>query len=467
MPKYWARVVLLADHKWRDLPGLATIKVWLEERFRIQTIIASVGSWRSALVTFQPHLIALTHMSGVRNQLIARRAKEMGAAIAVIPTEGRPNTKELMEWATGRFSDVSQVDLWFVWSATMKDFMVESEVLSRDRIVVGGVPRFDFYVPPLRSLLMSREQFVEEYGLMPGKPVVSWATNFTLSRFAKRDQDLLLIGFKDLAMDRLDTFQNPQEVAKHDFAAQQKTLLAMHLAAGEFPDVNFVIKPHPAEDVAVYVNFITKCRSQSITNISLVTERYIWDVLNAADVHIHRLCTTGIEAWFLGLNTINFHVNEYGGWSLNEEEPAAQAVAGEDVVLDQDRLMERLRHYLSGGRLPREKKEARERYIRSWLYRVDGESSKRHAQAICEFLQVRCTLPPISLSQIGIYGLSKMLARRSLGLPFDATLRLWQRKKAGITVDRIGQRDRIVEQSDVVIWSNRVRSVLGDKLVRP
>jgi hypothetical protein len=74
------------------------------------------------------------------------------------------------------------------------------------------------------------------------------------------------------------------------------------------PDHTIVIRPHPAENQTVYHNIAKTCRRVRVTNEGNVVP---W--LIAAKALIHNGCTTGVEAFALGLPAISYRasINEY------------------------------------------------------------------------------------------------------------------------------------------------------------
>jgi len=73
-------------------------------------------------------------------------------------------------------------------------------------------------------------------------------------------------------------------------------------------DHTIIIRPHPAENQEVYHNIASTCKRVSVTNEGNVVP---W--LIAAKALIHNGCTTGVEAYALGLPTITYRAskNEY------------------------------------------------------------------------------------------------------------------------------------------------------------
>jgi surface carbohydrate biosynthesis protein len=76
----------------------------------------------------------------------------------------------------------------------------------------------------------------------------------------------------------------------------------------EFPKYNFVVRPHPTENQEIYRQIAAGCERVEVTNEGNVVP---W--LMAAKALIHNGCTTGVEAYVMGVPAISYReaVNEY------------------------------------------------------------------------------------------------------------------------------------------------------------
>jgi surface carbohydrate biosynthesis protein len=83
-----------------------------------------------------------------------------------------------------------------------------------------------------------------------------------------------------------------------------------------FPDTNIIVRPHPTENHAVYNHLASQCERVYVTNEGNVVP---W--LMATRAIIHNGCTTGVEAYMMGVPAISYRavVNEdydYGFYVL-------------------------------------------------------------------------------------------------------------------------------------------------------
>ena len=70
----------------------------------------------------------------------------------------------------------------------------------------------------------------------------------------------------------------------------------------KFPDKNFVIRPHPGEDLDVYYQIFN-----DVKNVFIERENSVIPWILASDLIIHDGCTTAVEAYFSGKPVLNFH----------------------------------------------------------------------------------------------------------------------------------------------------------------
>jgi hypothetical protein len=75
---------------------------------------------------------------------------------------------------TGKLFPI-KADYLFVWSEYMKEKALLLQGYSSDKIIITGVPQFDFYQN--ESLRMSREEFCNFFGLDPKKKIILYASS--------------------------------------------------------------------------------------------------------------------------------------------------------------------------------------------------------------------------------------------------------------------------------------------------
>jgi surface carbohydrate biosynthesis protein len=456
-----APILLIADHKWRDLASLALLKVLLEDEHGIPARIVNYTFWDAALLAFRPQVVCPTTQTGPREQAIARAAKRMGARTIVIPTEGIPSAWKVMPILGCAHVDLSNVDRWFTWNDVVRDYMLEHTALGSGQILTTGVNRFDFYVPPLNQLLMSPAELESRYELPPGRPIVTWATNFAHAGYALQDGEFIQRDWTVRGLTKIAGYTDARAYAEADLRSMRAAQAIMLEVFRRFPHVNFLIKTHPAERLDMYLEYLKACRGAGASNVTLVSREQIGDLLNASSAQIHRYCTTGLEAWIMGVPTMNFHLADWhadpsGGGALGD------AARFDHPVSTADDVAEGLSRYLAGRPVDRSIAAGRAKVLRTWLHELDGQSTARQARAIADLVSNGRISPrrnPLALGR-SVRGAAKRLALMSLntvaGRPFDMPVSAPPRE-GGIEVNELGYADRLVRQPDVDRWCARLR----------
>jgi surface carbohydrate biosynthesis protein len=77
---------------------------------------------------------------------------------------------------------------------------------------------------------------------------------------------------------------------------------------GTFPDYIIVVRPHPTENQEIYRNLAAQCKRVQVTNNGNVVP---W--ILASKAVIHNCCTTGLEAYVMGIPAISYRatVNDF------------------------------------------------------------------------------------------------------------------------------------------------------------
>jgi surface carbohydrate biosynthesis protein len=81
----------------------------------------------------------------------------------------------------------------------------------------------------------------------------------------------------------------------------QRMIPALDIA---FPDYNIVVRPHPTEGQKIYHDIASHCRRVEVTNEGNVVP---W--LLATKALVHNSCTTGVEAYVMGVPAITYRAS--------------------------------------------------------------------------------------------------------------------------------------------------------------
>lgn len=376
-----AKILIAIDQKWRDLPGYVYAGLLLEKLGHKVHFVRN-NLEKHCISKFKPNLLVLNHLFSKKKQEFAKYLKRKNIHIALMPTEGIPTLEGMRRFLGGQYCDLSGVDLHFVWNRPMADILRENKTLDDHKIVVVGIPRFDFYKKSLSSTLLNRSAFFKKYELDVRYPLVTFATNFTQASFHTANQDFYLKNTSKYGHDKVfeALYGDLNDIPKRDFMSRKILLDAFITLVRNFSKVNFILKLHPAEDHQFYKDLISKNLSASASRVRVIVHEYIWDVLNATDIELNRSCTTAIESWLLGKPTIEMQLNP------DEYYFSPEHASGSDIVRTSNELSEKVLHYLSGGSVAQNLQHNRDEFIRKWCHSPDGNSTKTMVEYIHHLL---------------------------------------------------------------------------------
>jgi surface carbohydrate biosynthesis protein len=162
-----------------------------------------------------------------------------------------------------------------------------------------GIPRFSLYSDPYKFIY----KFMVESVLYQYGDFILINTNFSLFNPATGIEDVFTlhnpennISISDTTRDISLSFVNE---GRQVFAFVE---LLLEIAS-KYPDLNFVIRPHPSEDPNYYELFFIGQKNIFINNKGCVNE-----LLLATKALIHNGCTTAIEAYLAGVPVFNYNV---------------------------------------------------------------------------------------------------------------------------------------------------------------
>lgn len=444
------RIHLFCDHKWRDLPNLTVTKLRLEQLGH-RVLLGTTKDAEPAMQWFRPDCIVLNHLFSSTYLTLARKAREAGVAVVLLPTEGAVHPA-VAPLGDGEFSDYRLLDLYLAWGEEPARAVRNRWGLQQRITPVTGFSRLDFYSPRFSTALVPRDRFLRAISLDPARPVVTWATQFPYAhltrspaQYEKYFREQADFGVR-ASYDRLGL--DPQRIPGIHATAQKSNSIAFVTLAKALPNVQFVIRPHPAEDREFYRALISE---HKLANIRFCPQDYIWNVLNASDVHIHRHCTTAVEAWMWDKPTIEMAMEVVPELAWPERE------AGSDIAPDANALIELVSGYLGHRRVAQQQLDYRRAYINRWMGLADGHRSEAAAEAIDAMLRSRGRRRRFWSPLSGIRGSFRMIAASALR---HALSRKPNEPYFGPTPAAMGPDDKFVTRQDVVSYQKLVLPAL-------
>jgi surface carbohydrate biosynthesis protein len=443
------RILVLVSFKLRDLPGHALLKVLLEQRGRYEVMLVPqiVPTWEQAwLRRFRPDMVVYPGIWNAADSASTHRMRKLGIAVTVIPAEGNSYTPDSRLAVAGGRSDLTAVDLFFVWNEGIADLVRTHRTVDPARCIVAGGPRFDLYAPRYRSVMMSRKEFCDKYSIDSRAPIVTWATNFGWTIYDSRKK--LADPVRRYGAQGYD-WDIAARVAS-DVRSREALAGMMARLAREHPEAVIIVKTHPGEEKDWYRRWMT---AAGLKNLRLIGDEYIWDVLNATDLHLHRSCTTAIEAWLLDKPTIELQC------APQERYISEEMLPGGDVAYSYDQLRSQVKYYLAGGTIAPSHTAARPGIIEWFIGEVDGQATARHVEAIHAWFtgrDPRRAALPWTTAEVRFA--ATRAVKKLVGLEPHHSLSRWLR---GVSQD---PRGRYFTAEELQQWMLKLREVAGSEL---
>lgn len=212
-------------------------------------------------------------------------------------------------------------DFICTWGEFQREFYASLGPRCAANIRTTGHPRFDLYRPAYRSYFEEEARAIQaRYG-----DFVLVNTNMS---YANNGVGLYDTFSATNGYDATDPRARVDYVNMwaHDAHILTNVVKLVTRLSVEFPALNFVIRPHPAEDWSYYETIF-----RGVGNVCVIHDGPVGPWLFACRVLIHDGCTTGVEAYMAGTPIINykslidsrydlFLPNVFGARCVTEEE---------------------------------------------------------------------------------------------------------------------------------------------------
>lgn len=446
------RIHLLCDQKWRDLPNLAVLKLHLEALGH-RVLLSTIKDVLPMVNAFRPDCIVFNHLFTPFNQTVARALRASGTAVVVLPTEGaaRPELQAISE---GEFADFRPMDLYLAWNDVTAKGIRERWGFDSSVVRTLGCPRIDFYTPNLRAAVTPRDQFCRQHDIDPGRPIVTWATTYHLARavddaaaYRKFESESAVNGYTTCCR-RVGV--EPVELPAIHAKGRQESAAAFFALAAARPQLQFIIRPHPAETHDFYLSHI---KDRGLKNVRFCPRDFIWNILNASNIHLHRQCTTAVEAWMWEKPTIEMKMDYDARLQWPDRE------AGSQCVTTDDELIAAVDRYAGGADVDAATRTYQKNYIQCWFGALDGNRCSDAAEAVDTMLRARGARRHYFTALTGLRSSPRQVvsavARYALDMRPNES---FARRGPPKTVD---PQDKQISRSDVRAYSRLVASALN------
>lgn len=335
-----------------------------------------------------PDFVLMNYARSANEDLI-RAYANAGILVGVLETEGGIWLSDEQYMKSIRHECAGYIDLYCLWGIRQYDLFIKYGRWNKDKLVVTGHPRFDFYSYP----------WINTVDSIPtqGHPVVLINTSFSLSfpRFARNAgheiRNLMKAGFKESYM---------KERVTAELKIRKDLLEVIKMLSSDFSDVLFIIRPHPFEnDREYYTSF------HNLKNVQVRREHTVAPWLKAACLMLHLNSSTAVDAFLMGksavtMDWINYDIIRnmskltcdlsYKCHSYEELKTIiAESVQSETYSLQQ-------KHYYN---------DQVKSDIRALFHQIDGNTAHRIATAIFQKISRRQKKPSVKKCRImALYG---------------------------------------------------------------
>ena len=359
------RIALLVDNPYRDLPGLTMVAMELCQSgatcYLVPMNLQAIEAW-----TLAPDFVLLNFLRRWDSQEFARHLVNAGIGVGVLDTEGGV-LLSLDDYAMTMAQDPTvrhRISCFCSWGHKLAEHAVKNRWYLDQQVVVTGNPRFDFYVDPWREAALQASPYADRFP----KPLVLINGNFPLANpgfsTVERERHGLVQAFGFGEGDAIARQQGQQETMRRIVE------LANSLAA-RFPDVTFVYRPHPFEDVKGYEGLLNARR-----NLHLVKQGTVDGWILRASAVIQRSCSTAVEASLAGVPALSPVWIPTAGVMEAAEGVSLPCTSEHELVGQLEGILRRQSGIPStvGATLPQ--------VVKDWFCASDGQAHRRVASTL-------------------------------------------------------------------------------------
>jgi surface carbohydrate biosynthesis protein len=434
-------IVILVDNKRRDLPSAALIAHHLK-KIGVRCELEPLGAWRSVLWAHKPDMIIFNHLNAEHLEKYSQELHRRGVLVSMLPNEGLIYDRENREFNVAKFHNTGHIDHFFCWNNAFADSA--KAVWKNDSIKahVIGIPRFDFYFPPL----------AEKFPSGPRKKVLI-CTNFAFAMFRETLPGAGERFFKKWS--NTDTYYRDwKEIVDIDYENRERFFAFLN-AAVQQTDHEIILRPHPNETVEIYENWHNSLDTTTKQKIRYIKEGSIDKLIFECDLQVARdTCTTSLESWIAGKPTIVIHLSNHPALYQDFTEKVTA------VCTVPDDFPELINRILAQGE-PDQFKKPREEHLREWCNTPDGRVCKNFAGLLKEIVEAHPSPDFSSITFSDVRRGLRLKLLRVLNLPcsykpFTRVRYIFNRKKGKMRVKNV---EKTIKPSDARVWEKTFKKL--------
>jgi surface carbohydrate biosynthesis protein len=394
MPGDCPRVALIVDNPFRDLPGMVLVALDLCQH-GIEVALIPMNLQHSEVEQLRPDFVLANYFRRNNARVISDYLAR-GIRVGVLDTEGGV----IESWeAYARLMPedptlAPRISVWCSWGTRLATLAREAGVFRAGQIAITGAPRMDFYAQPLRAAAVAANPLsgVDE------RPLVLINTNVPLAnpRFQTAQGEVEMF---------VRTFGYREEYVREWLGRQSEAMHGLAELSGrlanDFPEVQFVLRPHPFEATETYHRLIPPRPNLTISKQGTVDA---WLLRSRALVH--RSCSTAIEARLIGLPAFS---PSFVPAPCNAPVVESLTTSAADY--------QALRAMVSGALTPTHPAgtgpQATDPRIHEWFFEIDGCAHQRVSAAIRRHLGQPSRANPVSAARAWLQQRVRELIRPS------------------------------------------------------
>jgi surface carbohydrate biosynthesis protein len=395
-------ICLIVDNPLRDLEGMVLLGRQLAAKGATATLVPMYEQGFD-VPALRPDLV-LVNYTRPNNADLIKSYKRAGILVGVLDTEGigGKNPDQFAEMVKS-VGCTDLVDLYCVWGQAQHAAFLRHGTVAAELIRTTGCPRYDFCAAPWRAAL-------PKPSIAPGYVLIN--TNFPVAnpRFSNSSSDEL----EAMVQAGFSREFSRQFIADAGNAYRSVLETSVRLAK-HFSDVQFVLRPHPFENIGSYDALA------ELPNFHVRQEGTSLEWISNASLLVHMNCSTAIEATMLKVEPLSTEWFNTPALRLEAASGVSRSAGSEAD------LIELVRHGLD-GRLPpvaQETETFRSQIIGELFTAVDGASSSRVTRAILDTIadKGRGKTTAAALPRPSVRGLAATAVRSALGYRASSALR--------------------------------------------
>ncbi|EGG93073.1 hypothetical protein IMCC1989_1772 [gamma proteobacterium IMCC1989] len=358
-------IALVVDHPLRDLPS-TTLLAYELAKSGADVCLVPLNLLMAETFAIAPDLLILNNIRRTTEGVLSG-CIEHNISYGMLDTEGGLyGDLAPFEVSFSERQDIrDNLACSFIWGKKVYDFIIKRKIFRENQLLLTGSPRFDFYHPKWADFYKATQSNNEKIVLIPTK--VSAAN--PIGRTLEQETKFLIdeIGYDE------ETVHRWRDVG---IKQVKETISMMKNLSKDFPDVKFVVRPHPHENLDTYADALS-----DYSNIEVIRKGTIDQWIARSILLIHRKCTTAVEAMMAGVPSV---APLWVPTSANA--PDAEKVS--KLCENYESLKESITDCLNGKDiLSEENYEAQKTIIDDWFFKIDGISYKRISDRLIDIVK--------------------------------------------------------------------------------